>query len=169
ALGRPAIDGLLSGGVLPVMKHIPGDGRAGADSHFALPRVSTPLEALRATDFAPFRALRDCPMAMTAHVVYEAIDPEQPATTSPRVIEEIIRQEIGFDGLLMSDDVSMKALSGDFASRTRAIFAAGCDVVLHCNGRMEEMQAVADETPVLSGKARARLDAALALREGASA
>jgi len=163
ALGRAVAEGLLSGGVLPVVKHIPGHGRAGADSHHDLPVVDTPLDELRRHDFAPFRALRDMPMAMTAHVVYTALDTERPATTSPRIVGEIIRGEIGFDGLLMSDDVSMQALSGDFATRTDAIVAAGCDVVLHCNGRMEEMRAVADRTPPLSGKAAHRAEKALAL------
>ena len=163
ALGRAVAEGLLSGGVLPVIKHIPGHGRAGADSHHDLPVVDTPLEELRRHDFAPFHALADMPMAMTAHVVYTALDAERPATTSPRIVSEIIRGEIGFDGLLMSDDVSMQALSGDFAARTDAIVAAGCDVVLHCNGRMEEMRAVADRTPPLSGKAVYRAEKALAL------
>ncbi|MFC6490638.1 glycoside hydrolase family 3 N-terminal domain-containing protein, partial [Nitratireductor sp. GCM10026969] len=137
-------------------------GRAGADSHLALPRVEASLEALRARDFVPFKALNDLPMAMTAHVVYSAIDPEHPSTTSSRVIEDIIRGEIGFDGLLMSDDISMKALSGDYGARTSAILAAGCDVVLHCNGAMAEMRAVAQRTPALSGKALLRAERALA-------
>jgi len=162
-LGREAAEGLLEGGVLPVIKHIPGHGRAFSDSHKALPVVDAPLDDLRAHDFPPFKALADMPMAMTAHVVYSAIDPERPATTSPRVVEEIIRGEIGFDGLLMSDDVSMHALSGDFGTRTESIFGAGCDVVLHCNGVMEEMLAVAAQTPVLSGKAAERADKALAM------
>ncbi len=163
ALGRAAADGLLAGGVLPVMKHIPGHGRAGADSHHALPRVEAPLEELRARDFVPFKALCDLPMAMTAHVVYTAVDPDNPSTTSARVIADIIRGEIGFDGLLMSDDVSMNALSGDYGARAQAILAAGCDVVLHCNGVMDEMQAVAQRTPELTGKAKARADAALGM------
>ncbi len=162
AMGRAAMDGLVAGGVLPVIKHIPGHGRAFADSHHHLPVVEAPLEALRAHDFPPFRALNDAPMAMTAHVVYTAIDAARPATTSPRAIAEIIRGELGFDGLLMSDDVSMKALSGDFASRTQAIVAAGCDVVLHCNGLMEEMRAVAGAAPVLSGEALRRARHAVA-------
>jgi beta-N-acetylhexosaminidase len=162
ALGRAVIEGMLDSGVLPVMKHIPGHGRATADSHFALPRVSTPETELRATDFAPFRALRDCPMAMTAHVVYEAIDPEHPATTSARVIRDVIRGEIGFGGLLMSDDLSMKALAGSFAERSRAALSAGCDILLHCNGSMEEMQAVAGEAAPLGGEAKARAERALA-------
>lgn len=162
-LGREAAEGLLEGGVLPVIKHIPGHGRAFADSHKALPVVDTPLAGLRAHDFPPFQALADLPMAMTAHVVYSAIDPGRPATTSPRVIEDIIRGEIGFDGLLMSDDVSMHALSGDFGTRTESIFGAGCDVVLHCNGVMDEMLAVAAETPVLTGSVAERADKALAM------
>ncbi|HEX3652939.1 MAG TPA: beta-N-acetylhexosaminidase [Rhizomicrobium sp.] len=161
ALGRAVIEGMLDGGVLPVMKHIPGHGRATADSHFALPRVSTPEVELRETDFVPFRALNGCPMAMTAHVVYEAVDPEHPATTSARVIRDVIRDEIGFDGLLMSDDLSMKALAGSFAERSRAALAAGCDILLHCNGSMEEMQAVAGEATPLEGEAKMRAEMAL--------
>ena len=161
ALGMQAAMGLLDGGVLPVIKHIPGHGRAGADSHLELPVVDAPLDALRECDFAPFRALNSMPMAMTAHVIYSEIDPDQPATTSPKVVDEIIRGEIGFDGLLMSDDVSMRALSGDFASRTESVFGAGCDLVLHCNGDMEEMQAVASRTPVLDGLAASRAEKAL--------
>lgn len=162
AMGRAAMAGLQAGGVLPVVKHIPGHGRAFADSHHHLPVVEASLDELRAHDFPPFRALNDAPMAMTAHVVYTAIDPERPATTSPKAVAGIIRGEIGFDGLLMSDDVSMKALSGDFASRTEAILAAGCDVVLHCNGVMAEMRAVADAAPALSGEALRRAGRALA-------
>jgi beta-N-acetylhexosaminidase len=160
-LGRAAAEGLLAGGVLPVIKHIPGHGRAFADSHLALPIVDAHRDELSRHDFVPFRALADMPMAMTAHVIYTAIDPQLPATTSRRVIHEIIREEIGFDGLLMSDDVSMRALSGDFSGRTDAIFAAGCDVVLHCNGVMNEMRAVADHTPVLAGKALERAERAI--------
>ncbi|MBI1262491.1 MAG: beta-N-acetylhexosaminidase [Rhizobiales bacterium] len=161
-LGRAAAHGLMDGGVLPVIKHIPGHGRAGVDSHLSLPIVETPLDKLRSQDFAPFRMLADLPLAMTAHVVYTAIDPAEPATTSAKVIEEVIRGEIGFDGLLMSDDLSMQALAGDLASRTRASFAAGCDVVLHCNGKMDEMIAVASETSALDGVAAQRAQAALA-------
>jgi len=158
-LGRAAVEGLLQGGVLPVMKHIPGHGRAYADSHLELPFVDASADALRGSDFRPFRALaREVPMAMTAHVVYRAFDPVNPATTSPAVIHDIIRGEIGFDGLLMSDDVSMKALSGDFATRTQAILAAGCDVVLHCNGVMDEMRAVASRTDALAGNALRRAE-----------
>lgn len=161
AMGRAAMEGLAAGGVLPVIKHIPGHGRAFADSHHALPVVDASLDELRAHDFPPFQALRDAPMAMTAHVVYTAIDAERPATTSPRAVAEIIRGELGFDGLLMSDDVSMKALSGDFSERTDAILAAGCDVVLHCNGILDEMRAVAARAPELRGEALARAERAL--------
>jgi beta-N-acetylhexosaminidase len=164
AMGRAAAEGLMAGGVLPVMKHVPGHGRASADTHFELPVVEAPIEALRHHDFAPFQALNALPMAMTAHVVYAAIDPDRPATHSEKVIRDIIRGEIGFGGLLMSDDVSMKALSGDFAERAGAILAAGCDVVLHCNGVMEEMRAVASRTNPLAGEALRRADRALAAR-----
>ena len=163
ALGRAAAEGLLAGGVLPVIKHIPGHGRALADSHHHLPRVDASHAALSAHDFPPFRALNDMPMAMTAHVVYAAIDDGQPATTSARVIGDIIRGEIGFDGLLMSDDLSMRALSGDFAHRTEASLAAGCDVVLHCNGVMDEMRAVARAASILSGEALRRAERVSAL------
>ncbi len=162
ALGGAAAEGLLAGGVLPVMKHIPGHGRASADSHLALPRVDAPLEALRARDFLPFRTLAHLPAAMTAHVVFEAIDPERPATTSPRVVAEIVRGEIGFDGLLFTDDMSMKALSGPFRSRTEAALGAGCDVALHCNGDLAEMRAVAEGASALAGVSLRRAEAALA-------
>ncbi|MDX5329671.1 MAG: beta-N-acetylhexosaminidase [Caulobacteraceae bacterium] len=161
-LGRAAAEGLIAGGVLPIIKHIPGHGRALADSHLDLPVVDASREALSSVDFAPFRVLSDMPMAMTAHVVYAAIDPRRPATTSRRAIREVIRGEIGFSGLLMSDDLSMKALSGDFAERTRASLAAGCDVVLHCNGDMAEMKPIAESCRPLSGSSRRRADAALA-------
>lgn len=161
-LGQAAADGLKAGGVLPVIKHIPGHGRASADTHLELPIVDTPIEELVKTDFAPFGKLSGELMAMTAHVVYSAIDPNAPATTSKIAIDQYIRGVIGFDGLLMSDDVSMNALSGDFAERTSGIFAAGCDVVLHCNGDMGEMKLVANETPMLSGKALERANAVLA-------
>jgi beta-N-acetylhexosaminidase len=167
AMGKAAAEGLMAGGILPVMKHVPGHGRAAADTHFELPVVDASLEALRRHDFAPFRALNALPMAMTAHVVYAALDPERPATHSGKVIRDVIRKEIGFDGLLMSDDVSMKALSGDFAGRAKAILAAGCDVVLHCNGAMEEMRAVASGTGPLAGEALRRAGRALAARRRA--
>lgn len=156
ALGRAAIDGLLAGGVAPVIKHMPGHGRAGADSHLELPVVTTPIEVLEQTDFAPFRALADAPMAMTAHVVFTDIDAERCATLSHRVIGTVIRGHIGFDGLLMTDDLSMKALGGPFEARARAALGAGCDVILHCNGDMAEMREVAAATPQLSGRAAER-------------
>ncbi len=161
-LGRAQIEGLMEGGVLPVMKHIPGHGRAGADSHLALPRVEAGIEELSASDFVTFRSLDLCPMAMTAHVVYDSIDPQRPATTSPKVIRDVIRGEIGFDGLLMSDDLSMQALDGPLDVRARAALFAGCDVVLHCNGKMDEMKLVASETKILEGLPLKRAEAALA-------
>jgi len=160
-LGRAAIEGLIEGGVLPVMKHIPGHGRATADSHLALPRVATGPEELSATDFVTFRSLNHCPMAMTAHVVYDAIDAQRPATTSPKVIRDVIRGQMSFDGLLMSDDVSMNALSGPLSVRTKAALFAGCDVVLHCTGKLEEMREVAEEAKPLEGMALKRAQAAL--------
>jgi len=163
ALGRAVAEGLMAGGVLPVIKHIPGHGRAGCDSHLALPLVDTAIEALRESDFAPFRALRDMPAAMTAHVVYTAIDANAPVTTSAAGIGCIIRDEIGFDGLLMSDDLSMKALAGPMQSRAEAAIAAGCDVVLHCNGELDEMQAAAAGSPELKGEAMRRFESAFAI------
>ena len=161
-LGRAAAEGLIAGGVLPVIKHIPGPGRAQADSHLELPVVDAPLKDLDARDFAPFRVLSDMPMAMTAHVIYSALDAKRPATTSKTVMRQVIRGSIGFDGLVMSDDLSMKALSGGFTARAKASLAAGCDVVLHCNGDMAEMKAVAKGVKPLKGKAARRADAALA-------
>jgi beta-N-acetylhexosaminidase len=161
-LGRAASEGLIAGGVLPVIKHIPGHGRAMADSHLELPVVDASLSDLDARDFAPFRVLSDMPMAMTAHVIYTAIDKKRPATTSKKAIRKVIREAIGFDGLLMSDDLSMKALSGGFQERAEEALKAGCDVVLHCNGDMAEMTAVMDGTGALKGHARRRADAALA-------
>lgn len=163
-IGRFVCNGLLDGGVLPVLKHIPGHGRATADSHVALPVVSTPLDDLETTDFVPFAALADMPMAMTGHVLYSDIDNNSPATTSPTVIRSIIRERIGFDGILMSDDVSMGALSGDYKARATAIYAAGCDLVLHCNGRIEEMRLVAAAAPMLDGVAGTRATRALSWR-----
>lgn len=165
AIARAVTEGLQQGGVLPVLKHIPGHGRATADSHAALPTVDTSAAELARTDFAAFKPLADLPMAMTAHVVFSALDAAKPATTSATMIEQVIRGAIGFQGLLMSDDVSMNALEGSIAERTRAIVAAGCDMVLHCNGKMDEMRQVAAETPVLSGEALARADRALASRK----
>jgi beta-N-acetylhexosaminidase len=163
ALARAAADGLIAGGVLPVVKHIPGHGRARADSHEALPVVETSRAELERTDFEPFRRLHDLPIAMTAHVVYAAIDPKRPATVSRTMVQEIIRGHIGFDGLLLTDDLSMKALSGGFRARAEAALAAGCDIVLHCNGRLEEMTEIAPACPPLAGEAARRANAALAL------
>lgn len=165
AIARAVTEGLEQGSVLPVLKHIPGHGRATADTHFRLPTVDTPRDELERTDFAPFKSLADLPMAMTAHVVFSAVDPAHPATTSATMIADVIRGAIGFQGLLMSDDVSMNALSGNIAERTRAIFAAGCDVALHCNGDIEEMREVAGQTPELTGRALERARAALAARK----
>jgi beta-N-acetylhexosaminidase len=165
AIARAVTEGLEQGGVLPVLKHIPGHGRATADTHFRLPTVDTPRDELMRTDFAAFRPLADLPMAMTAHVVFSAFDAAHPATTSATMIEQVIRGVIGFQGLLMSDDVSMNALAGTIAERTRAILAAGCDMVLHCNGNIEEMREVADQTPELSGRALERAKLALAARK----
>jgi beta-N-acetylhexosaminidase len=164
AIARAVTDGLEQGGILPVLKHIPGHGRATADTHFRLPEVDTSKAELERTDFAAFQPLADLPMAMTAHVVFSALDPAQPATTSATIIRQVIRGVIGFQGLLMSDDVSMNALAGSIAERTRAILTAGCDMVLHCNGRLDEMREVARETPKLSGKALQRAGRALASR-----
>ncbi|CAA7623720.1 beta-N-acetylhexosaminidase [Magnetospirillum sp. UT-4] len=156
-LGRACCDGLLDEGVLPVVKHIPGHGRAMVDSHLALPVVEAGRAELEAADFPPFRALADQPWGMTAHVVYKAIDADRPATTSARVIGEVIRGLIGFQGFLVSDDLSMKALGGSFEDRTRAALDAGCDAVLHCNGEMAEMEAVAAAMTPLDGIAEERL------------
>jgi beta-N-acetylhexosaminidase len=149
-LGRAAADGLLSVGVTPIIKHIPGHGRTMVDSHHDLPRVTASHAELSRTDFVPFERLADLPWAMTAHILYEAIDPEQPATLSVKVISEIIRGEIGFDGLLLSDDLSMKALRGSLGDLARRSVAAGCDIALHCNGKMQEMVEVAAGAPPLS-------------------
>jgi beta-N-acetylhexosaminidase len=165
AIARAVTEGLEQGGILPVLKHIPGHGRATADTHFRLPVVDTARAELERTDFAAFQPLADLPMAMTAHVVFSALDPAQPATTSATIIEQVIRGVIGFQGLLMSDDVSMNALAGSIAERTRAIVDAGCDMVLHCNGKLDEMQDVARETPELSGEALERARRALASRK----
>lgn len=164
AIAEAIAAGLMEAGVLPVLKHLPGHGRANADSHERLPVVAAERSTLENSDFAAFRPLAGLPLGMTAHVVYTAVDPVEPATTSATVIREIIREWIGFDGALMTDDLSMGALSGTMESRTRASLAAGCDLVLHCNGRLDEMQAVAAETPVLAGEAARRTAAALAAR-----
>jgi beta-N-acetylhexosaminidase len=167
AIAKAIADGLKAGGVLPVVKHLPGHGRAAADSHHKLPVVDADRATLEATDFAAFRPLAGMPLGMTAHVVFSAIDPVAPATTSVTIVRQVIRDFIGFNGLLMSDDISMNALSGTIAERSRAALAAGCDVVLHCNGDIREMLAVADEAPELSGDAAQRADAALASRMAA--
>jgi beta-N-acetylhexosaminidase len=161
-IARAVAEGLMQAGVLPVIKHMPGHGRAEADSHLALPRVGASLAELERVDFVPFAALADLPLAMTAHVVYEAIDADNPATLSAKVMREVVRGAIGYDGLVMTDDLSMQALSGSLAQRAEAAIAAGCDILLHCNGRLEEMREVAGVAPVLAGKAGARAAAALA-------
>lgn len=161
-LGLQVVEGLLDEGVLPVIKHIPGHGRSMVDSHHDLPVVEASLAELEAQDFPPFRALRHAPWAMTAHVVYTALDAKAPATTSAKVIGEIIRGTIGFDGVLISDDLSMKALGGRFEDRTTACLAAGCDVALHCNGDMAEMQAIAAAVTPLTDTAQERIAGGLA-------
>lgn len=160
-LAKAAIDGLQAGGVLPVMKHIPGHGRAHVDSHVSLPVVKTARNELEDKDFRPFKALIDTPLAMTAHVTYTALDPDRCATLSPTIIGEVIRGHIGFRNILMSDDVSMGALGGTMDARCRAIVEAGCDLVLHCNGVFEEMITVAENTPEVDAVLGARLAAAL--------
>jgi len=157
--GLAFCDGLMAGGVLPVIKHVPGHGRGTVDSHKALPVVATPRSELDSTDFAPFRALSGMPWAMTAHVLYRAIDPERPATLSREVIDGVIRTSIGFDGVLVCDDLSMQALGGSLQERARGALAAGCDLVLHCNGDMAEMSGIADAIGGLSEAARRRLTA----------
>ena len=157
--GRGAAEGLIAGGVLPVVKHMPGHGRARADSHHDLPIVDASLDELRAHDFRTFRHLADMPMAMTAHLVFTALDPKNPATISRKIVREIMRGELGFDGLIMTDDISMKALSGSFEAKSRAAIRAGVDVILHCHGIMDEMIAVAGAVPEMTG-ARARRAAA---------
>jgi beta-N-acetylhexosaminidase len=164
ALGAAFAQGLADGGVLPVLKHIPGHGRATADSHQKLPVVNAEKATLETSDFAAFRPLAGLPLAMTAHVVFAAIDPVAPATTSAAIVGDVIRGLIGYQGLLMSDDISMGALSGSLGERTRAALAAGCDVVLHCNGDMDEMQAVAAAAPQLAGEPARRAAVALAAK-----
>jgi len=164
---RAVIDGLKAGGVLPVVKHLPGHGRAPTDSHLALPRISTPRAELQQTDFAAFRPFAGEALGMTAHVVFDAIDPENCATHSLEVIA-MIRDEIGFDGLLMTDDLSMKALSGPVGRRVTRALDAGCDMILHCNGDLSEMREIAAHLPVLSGAAQRRADAAETARPSAA-
>ncbi len=162
ALGRAVAQGLMAGGVVPVAKHVPGHGRANADSHVDLPVVDARRGDLEATDFATFRALADLPAAMTAHVVFADIDPQAPASTSAIVTRDIVRGHIGFDGLLMSDDLSMRALTGSLRDRAEAVIRAGSDLALHCNGDLAEMRGVAEGVPALAGKALQRFERALA-------
>ena len=162
-LARAACDGLMAGGVLPVMKHIPGHGRSLVDSHFELPVVEADLAELQ-SDFEPFRHFRNLPYAMTAHLVYKAIDADNPATTSKEVISKIIRSDIGFDGCLFSDDLSMQALKGSIEHRAENVLAAGCDIILHCNGQFEEMLAVASVASELTGASAVRAQRGLDLR-----
>ncbi len=164
AAARACAAGLLAGGVLPVLKHIPGYGRAAVDSHHSLPRVSAPFESLMTHDFAPFMALNDLAMGMTAHIVFDAIDPDHPATTSAAAMG-VIRADLGFDGLIMTDDLSMQALSGTLASRAAGALAAGCDLVLHCNGRPDEMTEVASAVPAMPPAALTRAARALDQRK----
>lgn len=168
-LGRATCEGALSAGVLPVVKHIPGHGRATADSHENLPLVDAPPAELAEMDFCPFAALSDMPIAMTAHILYTKLDPARPATTSKAIIEEVIRGRIGFDGLLLSDDVSMKALRGSIGERGEGLYAAGCDVALHCNGDFAEMTALAQVVPPANGQVQRRIERAGAMRKSAQA
>jgi beta-N-acetylhexosaminidase len=161
-LARVVAEALMAGGVLPVMKHMPGHGRATVDSHRDLPRVAADAATLRATDFAVFRALNDLPMGMSAHLVFEALS-DRPATIDPSMVA-LIRDEIGFGGLLMTDDISMEALEGTVATRGAAALAAGCDLVLHCNGDMAEMETLPDALGAMTPAARTRAEAALARR-----
>lgn len=163
AVGRAAAQGMLDGGVLPVLKHIPGHGRAVVDSHYDLPRVGSMHADLSAVDFAPFHALRDLPMGMTAHIVYEALD-DAPATCSPRMMQ-VIREEIGFDNLIMTDDISMKALGDDLIGNTRAALKAGCDIALYCNGPLSDRIAVAEAAGELTPAAQIRAQRALDMRK----
>jgi beta-N-acetylhexosaminidase len=156
-LGRAACEGFFSAGVTPVIKHLPGHGRAEVDSHLQLPKVSAPLAELDASDFRPFRELADMPLGMTGHLLIEAVDGEHPATLSSRVIAEVIRGRIGFQGVLITDDLSMKALTGPVQARAAAAIAAGCDIALHCNGKLPEMEAIAEVVPAISDGVTKRL------------
>ncbi|MBO6674645.1 MAG: beta-N-acetylhexosaminidase [Rhizobiales bacterium] len=160
-LGRTTMDAYLQAGVAPVIKHMPGHGRAVVDSHFSLPRITNDRETLEATDFAPFKALKDAPLAMTGHLVFEAIDPDLPVTLSPTMVA-LIRDSIGFDGALMTDDLAMGALSGSMAERASGALAAGCDLALHCNGNRAEMEVIREAIPPLEGRSAERCAAALA-------
>jgi beta-N-acetylhexosaminidase len=161
SLARAHVAGLAAGGVLPVAKHLPGHGRATVDSHQELPRVTASRPELEKSDLLPFAAFGDLPMGMTCHVVFDAFDRGNPATLSRRIIRDVLRKQIGFQGLLMTDDLSMKALGGNYAEKTRGAIEAGCDVVLHCNGHIDEMHEVAEAAPLLQGKSLARAKAAL--------
>ncbi len=163
-LARAHMDGFMEGGVLPVMKHIPGHGRAEVDSHHELPVIKASRPELERHDFRPFAGLASCPMAMTAHVVMTSIDPDHPVTQSKRVIKDVIRKQLGFAGLLMTDDLSMKALKGSLSEKVKASLEAGVDVVLHCNGILSEMKEVAAAAGTLKSKALARAKAAIKLR-----
>ncbi len=163
-LARAHVAGLIEGGILPVMKHIPGHGRALVDSHLALPVVEASRMELESHDFLPFTAFADCPMAMTAHVIFKAIDPEQPATLSRKMVRNVIRKVIGFNGLLMTDDLSMKALNGTMKQKAELAYDAGCDMLLHCNGVMAEMEEVAANAQEFNAKIARRAKAALRLR-----
>ena len=167
ALGKAVAEGTFAGGVLPCMKHMPGHGRSTADTHHNLPVVDTQLAELEKTDFEPFRRLNFLPLAMSAHVLFNAIDPEDPATTSETVIEQVIRDRIGFDGLLFSDDASMNALAGGIGDRVRRMLAAGCDVALHCNGELPDMLEVAANSVLLEGDSERRFHAAFEARKPA--
>jgi len=167
AVGRAVAGGYLAGGVVPVIKHIPGHGRATSDSHFSLPVVTATHAVLSRSDFMPFKALNDLPAAMTAHVTYAALDPNYPASISHKVTKEIIRGEIGFQGLLMSDDLSMKALKGSLRSRAEAVLGAGSDVALHCNGDLSEMRSAAEGVAALAGLALKRYEMAVAVTKTA--
>ncbi len=160
-LGRAAAEGLLAGGVLPCIKHMPGHGRAFADSHKDLPTVQVDFETLNAWDFAPFKSLSDMPLAMTAHIVFTAVDKKRPATQSKKAVR-LMREHLGFSGLILTDDLSMQALKGSLGERANQSLIAGCDVVLHCNGVLSEMQEVADAVGKLKGRAKARAEQALA-------
>ncbi|MHA1164628.1 MAG: beta-N-acetylhexosaminidase [Alphaproteobacteria bacterium] len=162
ALARVVADTFLEGGVLPVIKHIPGHGRARADSHKALPVIDASLEELAGSDFRPFMALNDLPLAMTAHVVLKALDEDAPASVSALIMDQVIRKQIGFKGLVMSDDLDMAALKGTLPERAKGVISAGCDVVLHCSGKLRDAEQVAEAVPVLEGRALARYEAALA-------
>ena len=164
-LAKAASEGLMAGGVLPVVKHIPGHGRAMADSHFELPTVDAGRAELSETDFAPFKALNGIPFAMTAHVVYPALDPDAPATHSRKIVQEVIRVELGFDGVLLTDDLTMNALSGTLRQRASAALEAGCDIALHCNGILAQMEEVAEVAPEMTDDCARRAERALGMIE----